>query len=150
VRNVPLLVDAICEAYDNPRFKAEADGTTHCDATVDYVLRKYGVNDFSGDEWMANTIIQAMRRMTKFKRVDGSKEAQELANQGVLVIAGLEAQPHGHVAILRPGLMEFSGSWKKDAPKGMSNGSLAATTMAKKFSFVFRTEPEYYALVASM
>lgn len=152
--NIEKVLDALCEAYDNPKFKAEPDGKTHCDATVDYVLQKFGCDLFKADEIMADDIVRTMRNSQKFQRLPGSQAAQEWANKGTLVIAGLTSKDmgvsHGHVAFVRPGVMEFSTTWKKNAPKAMSNGSVEATTISGRMSKVFRKEPDYFALVSTL
>jgi hypothetical protein len=142
---LPVLLDAICEAYDNLDLRA-GNGKTHCDASVGYILAKFGVKKYLPDEWTANKIIDDLRKNPVFKKVNGSKEAQRLANKGSLVIAGLQAEPNGHVAVVRPGIPEWSNSWRRLAPKGMSIGSVEATFIAKKLSWAFKKEPEYFLL----
>ena len=143
-QTLPILIDAICEAYDNPAWRQGKDGTTHCDAVVGYVLAKFGVTDYLTDEWTANMMIDDMVKNPIFKPVNGSKEAQRLANRGDVVVAGIKANPHGHVAIVRPGMSEWSNSWRRLAPKGMSVGSEVATFIGKKLSWAFRSEPLYF------
>lgn len=143
---LPILIDAICEAYDNPDYRA-SKGATHCDASVGYILSKFGVKKYLPDEWTANLIIDDLRKNPVFKTVNGSKEAQRLANKGSVVIAGIQENPHGHVAVLRPGIPEWSNNWRRLAPKGMSVGSDEATFIGRKLSFAFKKEPEYFLLM---
>jgi hypothetical protein len=142
---LPVLIDAISEAYDNPSLRA-ANGATHCDAAVGYVLAKFGVKKYLGDAWTADSIIDDLAKNPIFKPVNGSKDAQRLANKGDVVIAGLKADPHGHVAVVRPGIAEWSNSWRRLAPKGMSIGPEAATFIGKKLSWAFAKEPQYFLL----
>ena len=142
---LPVLIDAISEVYDNTDLRAK-DGVTHCDAAVGYILAKFGVKKYLPDSWMANTIIDDLAKNPIFKPVNGSKDAQRLANKGAVVIAGLKADPHGHVAVVRPGVAEWSNSWRRLAPKGMSIGSEAATFIGKKLSWAFPKEPQYFLL----
>jgi hypothetical protein len=146
--SLPILMDAISEAYDNPELRQSADGSTHCNASVAYILSKFGITKYLPQSlaWVANSMIDDMRKDPYFKIVNGSRDAQRLANKGVLIIAGLKAEPHGHVAVLRPGVPEWSATWKCFAPKGMSVGSEAATFIAKKMSWAFRKEPQYFML----
>lgn len=150
MKDLIKVIEALCEAYDNPKFKAEPNGKTHCDATADYVLQKFNVPDFKEDRIMANDIVRAMRTSPKFIKLSGSSQAQELANQGVLVLAGAEGIKHGHIAFVMPGRLSYSASWNKFAPKGMSNGTKEATFIGKRLSYAFRQEPEYFALEATV
>jgi hypothetical protein len=142
---LPVLIDAISEAYDNPEMRS-ANGKTHCDAAVGYIMAKFGVKKYLPDEWTANSIIDDLRKNPVFKTVNGSKDAQRLANKGSLVVAGIQEDPHGHLAVVRPGIAEWSNSWRRLAPKGMSIGNDAATFIGKKLSWAFKKEPEYFLL----
>jgi hypothetical protein len=144
--NLPILMDVLCETYDDPALREEVSGVTHCDAAVGYILAKCGFKDYLPDRWTANLMVEDMRVNQLFKRINGSRDAQRLANKGVLVVAGLQIQPHGHVAVLRPGVPEWSNTWGRLAPKGMSVGAETATFIGKKLSWAFRKEPEYFAL----
>lgn len=154
MNDIGKLMDALCEAYENPKFKADPNGITHCDATANYVLSKFGCILFAADEIMADDIVRTMRNSQKFQKLKDSEAAQASANRGIVVVAGLTGadmgDTHGHVAFVRPGTMEDSTTWKKKAPKVMSNGSVAATTFSERMSKVFRKEPEYFALVSTL
>ena len=54
------------------------------------------------------------------------QEAQALANQGEIVIAGAINEegkdPHGHVVLIVPGTEEYSGNWKCKVPMSMDTG----------------------------
>lgn len=152
--NLPKLIDGICEAYDNPEWKAKADGTTYCNFATDHIARKCGYDGLSVAvevrPLLANDQIDLMVGSDKWLKVDDAIKAQGYANAGALVIAGVKRSGHGHVAVLRPGKEEHSGLWRGKAPKGMSVGSYKATFIGKKLSWAFREPPKYFVLKSTI
>lgn len=157
-RNIGQLVDALAEAFSLAQkgqpWEPKFDGavlTTFCNEAVNYICRKMGYLGFdkphsphSYDAILANDIIKAMMNGPDWKEVDAA-EAQDFANQGALVIAGLSNPGgHGHVCVVRPGCAEWSGSWQALSPKVMNVGK--DCFIDKKASFAFRTPPKYFVL----
>lgn len=141
MRNIALLVDAICEAYDTKAFRP-SDGATHCNEVIQYVCRKFNYTKFYGK--VANEIIDIMKAPDSPWSNITPNEAWQAANEGSLVIAGLKAEPHGHVCIVRPGTLEFSGNWKENAPKVMNMGKNCF--IDKGANYAFHDKPEYFVL----
>ncbi len=148
------LIDACCEAYDNEGWKPiqdnpstpENERRTFCNFAVNYVATKMGYVGFKG--LLANQIVELMETsnstsLPRWTRIKAS-EAQELANLGFLVIAGVKETPHGHVAVVRPGNSTQSGKWKTSAPKLMNVG--AKNSIAVGANFVFKEIPQFFRL----
>lgn len=132
-RRIITLFDAICVGWDNPRYYPEFEnGTlvkTHCNAFIDDVASAVGCFDFHdqntkepllADDIMAVLINADPERWVELKVHEDSKTndfevIQVWANQGFLTIAGATSSmlkaAHGHVCIIRPGQMKYSGKW---------------------------------------
>jgi hypothetical protein len=145
MKNLAVLVDAICEAYDKAwladRPFAPRDGETFCNEAVQYVAAKMGYDRFEGK--LANEIVDTLNNDKRWAKVD-SNEAAERASEGRLVLAGRKDQPHGHVCIVRPGTLEMSGHWKENAPKVMNIGK--DCFLSKGANFAFQEKPDYFSL----
>lgn len=132
-RRIIRLFDAICVAWDNPAYYPEFENgvlkSTHCNAFVDEVARAIGCDDFhdtvTKEPFMADDIIHKLSsadterwvelKVSEETKANDLEAIQVWANQGFLTIAGatsvtLNAE-HGHVAVIRPGLMKSSGKW---------------------------------------
>lgn len=155
VKNIPLLIDAICEAYDDPhwqpRYIPSHGWITYCNEAVNFICKKFGYTKFDRpespepkDALLANRIDQILRSSGDWGQVSGD-EAQDMANQGALVIATL-ANPsgHGHVCVIRPGQKVWSGTWNQNAPKCMNIGK--ENFIGKKASWAFRRVPDFFFL----
>lgn len=102
-----LLLDAIHTPLCRPEYQPLA-GVTHCNGYVAEVCSLYGFKGLEG--MLANDIIVFLSKHPQWTATSGEK-AQELANAGTLVVAGLGADPHGHVNIICPGKEKTSGRW---------------------------------------
>lgn len=131
MRNLIGLFDAVCEAYDNPDFVPK-DGVTHCNEAVAYVANSLGCTDF--ELKTADEIIQLVEGSPDWSTVT-ILNAQDMANQGSLLIAGLNStelgQKHGHVVVIRPGKLCFSGKWGP-CPRILNIGAENFLARAKK------------------
>lgn len=107
-----VLIDAILDAYDRLDFRPNPDGTTHCNQAVNAVAQAYGYKAIEG--MTADQIVAFLTSNSDWSEVPMEK-AQDMANAGSLLIAGLDSkglgQSHGHVVIIRPGKASFSGKW---------------------------------------
>ena len=116
--------------------------TTYCNAGTSFVAGQMGYPGFIA--LLANQIVSKMRTSPEWAEVDAGT-AQKLANDGRLSVAGIQDEPHGHVAAIYPGAAVFSGKWKKLAPMvancGRKNGLMGA-------NYAFSREPQYWAWVA--
>lgn len=115
--DIITLIDAICDAYDRNDYRPSVDGSTHCNQAVDSIAMAMGCSDFQGKT--ADQIVQFMYQSPNWDPVDFD-HAQEMANQGALVVAGLSSSDlkagdpsttHGHVVVIRPGKPCDSGKW---------------------------------------
>lgn len=122
------------------RFQPKGE-TTYCNCAVQYIAEKMGFTGF--DDMLANQMIWRMRNAPDFAVVS-PEAAQQIANDGRLVIAGREDQPHGHVCVCAPGTTLYSGKWRDKAPMvfnvGARNGLMGA-------NYAFREMPDYWAWV---
>jgi hypothetical protein len=101
------LIDSCCEAYDNLAFEPR-QGMTFCNQAVNFICGKMGYAKFKA--LLANQMVDLMKKSEEWQMISIG-DAQKFANQGRLVIAGRKAQPHGHVAVIRPGLPDYSAKW---------------------------------------
>lgn len=112
VKDPIALIDAILDAYDNAGFLPNPDGTTHCNQAVQAVLKTLGYGMMEG--MTADQMVDFLQKSQEWSDVSIEK-AQEMANQGSILIAGLSStelnQGHGHVVVLRPGRAVYSGKW---------------------------------------
>lgn len=112
MRNVINLIDAICDAYDRNDFRPNPDGSTHCNQAVEAIAEAMGCQDFKN--LTADQMVDLMATSKGWQLVDFGR-AQEIANRGSLVVAGLRSsdlkQAHGHVVVVRPGKPCQSGKW---------------------------------------
>lgn len=134
VRDVITLIDAVCDVYDNAAYAPLPDGTTFCNLAVAVVAASMGCKDFFGKT--ADEIVALLGTSQDWSPVPMEK-AQDLANQGSLLIAGLDSaalgQPHGHVAVIRPGKPVYSGKWNTSVcPRVLNVGAENFIARAKK------------------
>jgi hypothetical protein len=161
--NVLKLVDAVCDALARalPGEKwapKMLDGTfyTYCNEAVNFVARIMGYEKFDrplvtgGDE-----AILANQMIDKMNEPDGdwmevyADVAQHHANNGSLVIAGMKNNiGHGHVCIVRPGMLQHSGNWEAPAPRVMNVGK--DVFIDKKASYAFKSQPNYFVLKSTI
>lgn len=128
------LIDAICVGYDNPDYWPVFENgvlkTTFCNKFVNDVAQAVGCHDFidliTHDVLNADDIIRVMESSPNWVKLqihdapqdireNDLKSVQVWANQGFLTIAALRGSilgaEHGHVCIVRPGIMKTSGKW---------------------------------------
>ncbi len=134
MKNLIALIDSVCDAYDNQAFTPLHDGTTFCNQGVNYVAEAMGYKELSGKN--ADDIVAFLSTSDDWSLVPMEK-AQELANQGSLLIAGLDSktlgQSHGHVAVIRPGNPVYSGKWLTSlCPRVLNIGAENFIARAKK------------------
>jgi hypothetical protein len=132
MRDVLTLIEAICEAYDNPSYAPLSDGTTFCNLAVSNICGVMGYKDFEGLN--ADQIVAKMAANPDWSLVP-FENAQNMANQGSLVVAGLDGQSmgqaHGHVVIIRPGRACYSGKWQ-NTPRCLNIGAENFLARAKR------------------
>jgi len=100
---------------------------TWCNVGVHEICSRMGINDFSDEKGKgaicANAIVEwcvGDGSWMEVKTKDGKpdhEEANRLACNGVVVIAGKKQFPHGHVAVVYPGGMVKSGGWGAWVPR---------------------------------
>lgn len=132
MRNIIALIDSILDVYDNAAYQALPNGTTFCNLAVTAVAVSMGCNDFYGKT--ADQILEVVENSQNWSDVPFEK-AQEMANQGSLLIAGLSSkdlgQDHGHVCVIRPGKICYSGKWGQ-TPRVLNVGRENFLARAKK------------------
>ena len=125
--------------------KAEKDGTltTYCNRAVQDVAATYGCEGLNG--MMANDMAQALGGglVPGWTRAMGDMAAKH-ARRGGLALAAKEYTGHGHVAILAPESMQFSGSWGHDVPVLYNVGKKNGLMKCSEAFAVAQGEPAYY------
>lgn len=134
------LIDAISEAYDTHSVPTPTE--TYCNLGVQYVLARFGYEKAKG--MVANQMVDLFQRSADWGVV-GMEAAQALANEGRVVVSGAKGDPHGHVVVVRPGIMEFSGKWKCLAPKVSNIGGRPAA-LGKSAAWAFEAVPQFWML----
>lgn len=111
MKDLITLIDSICEAYDRPDF-VPANGETHCNQAVSMIADIMGCKTL--DFKSADEIVTYIAANPDWQEIQLS-QAQDMANQGSLCIAGLDSKTlndtHGHVVVIRPGKVVYSGKW---------------------------------------
>lgn len=158
--NLPLLMDAICEgwtksltgAYGDGTFSSAVDGFTDCNRFVNFVCQKMGYHNFVpiGQRlpMLANSMYRYMvSHPEEWHEVEGS-EAQDFANRGYIVIAAQENPiGSGHVCIVRPGTLTYSGKWLDSEVPKVANVSIPnLCRIDRGANFAFSDKPQYFVL----
>jgi hypothetical protein len=154
-----LLIDIICDVYDNPKYLPREDGTTFCNLAAQDICHAYGCNDFDGKD--ADQIYNFVRNSPNWK-VQGMHDVQILANVGTLIFAVIPSvvlrQAHGHICVVRPGKLKDSGKWGL-CPSVMNIGAENFIGRAKRGPLTglpcgvnesFVPIPEFFAYVQSL
>lgn len=112
MKDLISLIDSICDTYDRPDLAPKTDGTTFCNVAVSAVATAMGCGQLAGKT--ADQMIAFLTTSPDWSEIPFEK-AQDMANQGSLLIAGLDSkalkQGHGHVVVIRPGKPTYSGKW---------------------------------------
>jgi len=143
--NLPLLIDAICEAFMKGvqgGIWEPSPGVTHCNEAVNFVAYRMGYSGFSG--LMANDICDKLDKAEDWK-LTTPVGAQLAANQGSLVVAAWKNPAgHGHVCIVRPGNPVPSPDWGMQAPKIMNIGKVNFLDKPASFAFTKLEMPRFF------
>lgn len=138
------LLDSIHLAFSRPEYQPQPNGTTHCNQFVTEVALGCGFKGFDG--LLANQIIDFICSNNQWSECPMDK-AQDLANEGTLIIACLKADPHGHVNIICPGKMKSSGRWAS-VPSVANVGK--ENFIGKGLNWAFSDLPKLYAWRSSL
>lgn len=133
MRDLIGLFDAVCDVYDRQDLAPKPDGTTFCNFAVDAVAQAMGYKYLAGKT--ADEIVAFLGSSTDWSEVPFEK-AQDMANQGSLLIAGASGeelgQAHGHVCVIRPGKPVYSGHYGGSAPRCLNIGAENFLARAKR------------------
>ena len=124
--------------------KKDNSTVTYCNLFVQEVMHLcYDYKLFDG--CLANNILCLMKQYDEWEKVDYmtliSDSFEDTRNHSI-IIAAQHAKPHGHVVVLLPGDLGYSGKWTKAVPLCANIGK--SNFFGKGISFVFKDEPEYY------
>lgn len=153
-KNLIGLMDACCDAVENPSFQPKPDGTTYCNMALSAIaIKAFGNHDFDGKT--ADEIAGFVAASDQYTLIP-MEQAQELANQGSLVFAIASSQDlkqsHGHVCIVRPGIEKDSGKWGP-CPSVVNIGAEVFIARAKRgplqglpagVNEAFQPKPDFY------
>src|SRR3990167_7020333 len=132
------LLEACLAVYDDPRYRQILDtDPTHCNEAVSRIAdlaknykKFYGLN--------ANQIISFLSKSDEWQEQSlVAEDLQELANEGRLLICGVTHEPHGHVCVIRPGLVKESSAWKMFVPSVVNIGPRNLTKIWMGLSIAF-------------
>lgn len=132
------LLDSIHLAFSRPEY-VPRDGITYCNQFVNEVATGCGFKGFAG--LMANQIVDLISNNDQWSEVSVDK-AQDLANEGTLIVAGIKAEGHGHVNVICPGKQKTSGRWG-NVPSVANVGK--ENFIGKGLSWAFSDMPKLYA-----
>lgn len=119
--------------------------TTFCNQFIQYICNGYGYDLFNGMN--ANQMHEFMNNPQNGWISVGEDVAQAHANIGVIVLASrANADGHGHVCLILPGILEKSGSWGKPVPKCANIGRDVFFGKKLSFSFIPSEMPVIFAL----
>jgi hypothetical protein len=113
---------------------------TYCNLFVNAVMLTQDYHGFEGR--VANTINDIMLfDKTHWRPLDPA-----VWKQNTIVVAGIKADPHGHVNILLPGEFVDSTNYKKKVPLCANIGR--DNFFGKGINFAFHFEPLYFEFIA--
>jgi hypothetical protein len=141
------ILKAACDAaLANPAFQPK-NGNTFCNFAVQSIANALGCHEFDG--LMADEIYQTMAANAsgRWTKVSGS-DATIHALGGGLAVAGLPSQrlgeAHGHVAVLYPVGMQYSGSLKHDVPVVANVGKTVGAMRSSGAFPILDGEADYF------
>lgn len=137
------MLDAIHLALNHPEY-APKEGVTHCNQYVDEVCQTYGFKELTGK--LANGICDSLAYHPQWSEVSMDK-CQDLANEGTLIVAGIKAEPHGHVNVICPGRAKTSGRWGS-VPSCANVGK--DIFIGKGINWAFSDMPKFWAWRSSL
>jgi hypothetical protein len=139
-KNSSLLIDACCDARENPNFAPNGD-LTFCNEAVAYIADRMGYVAFHG--LLANAMYDLMDTNSDWLKID-SGVAQYHANNGSLVVAAMKNNDgHGHVAVVRPGTLTQSNRWKSSqVPRVVNIGK--DVFIDKGVNYAFQEMPDFF------
>lgn len=151
-----MLKDAVHEE----RYRADYDGfgnpyqgMTHCNQFCAEVLGWYAPSfpwgRFADPKFGACKMVGEMQRNTgEWTQCVNWDTAHAHAARGHLVIAGrVESEGNGHVCVIAPEKMEYSGSWMKRVPLCANVGR--SVFYGLRLSRAFKTEPEAWLFLGN-
>ena len=149
------LLSAAYAAFNNSLIGmpwCPANGETFCNLVVNSICNALGYTKFNAGSQnnpvMANAMVTFLQGSPDWLSIDGNV-AQAHANVGALVIAcQLNPEGHGHVCVVIPGEMQYSGHFAKNAPLVMNVGR--DVFIGKHAGFAFQTEPSYFVLISTL
>ena len=159
-RNISKLMMAIYYAYQKsqpgekwaPRAMEGNQLVTYCNEVfnsickaMDYKKFDYVITEKPDDAFMANQIFDMMKK--DWQEVS-EEQAQRWANEGAVVAAAWKnlSGDHGHICVVIPGELTFSGQWDKKVPIVMNVG--ASVFIGKPASYAFGKDkyPTFFVL----
>ena len=129
------------EVVKNPKYDSNVDNLLHCNHLVQDTFNYFGYKGFEG--LTANQIFEKCLGLPEFEEQEPEQCAWLVQKYGYLVVAALLGDPHGHVAVVFPGIPMFSGKWQKNIPVVASTGNPNRIAGANWF---FKEIPRFFHL----
>lgn len=140
--NLPKLRLALDTIINDPTLQPKG-GVTYCNLAVQRVLNIF---DYHGiDGMMANAICDYLLLSPDWMVIDGGT-VQVAANEGHIGMAAHKYVEHGHVAIIAPGQLVFSGHWGCLCPIVANVGKTVGYMPANLAFPVVESQPGYWLL----
>lgn len=131
--------------------KDQTDDASPCNRFIGKALADvYGVDDFrdpsTKDQYLSANLIDAYLSVSKDWVALGTADQQQAlneaaaaANAGRPVVAVIPHEKHGHIALVLPGELTYSPSWKLNVPNSASFflGNPAQSYVSEKLSKAF-------------
>jgi hypothetical protein len=131
--------------------KAEATNRNDCRNSITEMISSfYKIDDFKnakGDYVVYDSIQPIVKRSSAWTKLGSASKqevlnkAQQAANSGKATLAIDVSQTYGQVAMIVPGKLTTSGSWKLEVPKATAlvNYSADKSFMNKSLSYAFKS-----------
>ena len=124
--------------------KKDNSTVTYCNLFVQEVMHLlYDYKLFDG--CLANNILCMMKKYSEWEKIDYMtliSDSFEDTRDHSIIIAAQHGKPSGHVVVLLPGKLAYSGKWGKHIPICANIGK--TNFFGKGVSFAFKDEPEYF------
>ncbi len=133
----------------DPELEPKADGTTFCNCFTRRVVQAFNCTEFDDKSLLADDMEQILRLNIsgKWEPCDGSTAANR-AMIGGLVIAVKTSkelgEAHGHINVIYPAPMQFSGSLNTAIPMCANVGKRNGVMKISEAFPVAKGEPNYY------
>jgi hypothetical protein len=146
---IDILKTSCAEALANPAFAPNQPtvGETHCNEAAMFIAQAMGCGELQGlmaDQQYAKMLANVGGHWAK---VTGAEASQHAIAGGLAFAAassGMLGETHGHICVIEPEPMRFSGSLNKLVPEVCNVGRANADEKESEAFPVSMGEPDYF------